>query len=168
MVPSCAGAREPHFARQPRKPEVEQLCLTLGRDEYVTRFDVAVNESEPVCFNERVSDLVRDVAREPDRQRSGGRGAFEIDAGNQFHHEVRDGRAVRPASGFFAGINGRDDVGVLQAADGALRRKIARVCAGFDPGKVEACLDRNDGSQLPVFARYTTPIPPTPTRSSRR
>ena len=40
-IGSPAGNRPQHFGQ----PEVEQLNLTFGCDEYIGRFDVAVNDS---------------------------------------------------------------------------------------------------------------------------
>ncbi len=106
----------------------------------------------PVRFDQRVGDLVRDVAREPDRHRPRGGHHLEVSPGYQFHYEVRDGRAVWSRGRLFAGIDRGDDVRVLELADRARfleePRERSRVVLG---GRVE-CLNRDRAAQLAVFA----------------
>ncbi len=146
-----AGAGDLVLARQPGQPEVEQLRLPVRGDEDVRRLDVAVDEVEPVRLDERVGDLVRDLAGERDRQRRDGRDPLQVGAGDVLHHEVRHGRGVGPARRLLPGVDRGDDVRVLQPADGAHLQEEPREGARVGLGRRAQRLHRDHGPQLAVF-----------------
>ena len=120
------------LAGEPRQTEIEQLGLPVGRHDHVRGLDVAVDELVPVRFDEGIGNLMRDVAREPDRQRRSRRRPLQVGARDQFHHEIGNARRIRPFGGLLAGVDGRHDVRVLELTDRAgFLEEAARACARF-------------------------------------
>ncbi|QJW96573.1 hypothetical protein FTUN_4130 [Frigoriglobus tundricola] len=154
------GAGQALLARQPGQPEVEQLGLPVRRDQHVRRLQVAVDQAEPVRLDQRVRDLVGDVAREPDGQRGDRRGLLQVGARDQLHHEVRDGRTVDVAGRLLARVDRGDDVRVLEPPDGPRLEEEPgqgpRVLIG---GRGQR-LHRDRGAQLPVLGAVHHAHPP--------
>ena len=76
--------------------------MAVGRDEYVRRFEVAVNDAATVRCGERIGDLQPEIQHAIPHERRSGNDLVERRPFEQFAHEER-------LTGFLAGImNGAD------------------------------------------------------------
>ena len=104
----------------PGQAEVEQLGLPFGRDADVGRLDVAMDEVVLVGLGQGRGDLVHQVAGLGGRLRPVVLDVlFQVLARHVLHDEEVQHRACGRLAGGLAGVDGGDDVGMLQLGDGA-------------------------------------------------
>ena len=82
------------FRRQLGKTEVENLQLSAGRDEYVSRLDVPVDDPGGVCGSQGVSHLYGHLEKLIDFDRAGRNAPVQRLSLEQLQHDVGQKRAA--------------------------------------------------------------------------